>query len=57
MDRQLEKELDDLISMRQTSRLYPQIVLAEKIGVAQLIKLHHKPSLIDRLRRIDRRLK
>ena len=56
MDKQLEKELDDLLCLRGSSRLY--IKLAEQIGTAQLLKAKsHKLSLIDRLRRIDRRLK
>ena len=51
MDRQLEKQLDDLRSMRQASKVLSyRAAVSEQIGTHTLMVLHKKPTLWDRIR-------
>ena len=51
MDKQLEKQLDDLIAMRQANKtLSYRAALAEQIGTHTLRMLHKKPTLWERIR-------
>jgi len=55
MDKNLTREHEDLIAMRQAYREHVfnevKAALAEKLGDTQLIRLHHKPGLIRRILR------
>lgn len=51
MDTLTAKQLSDLYSMRQASRMHYQLAVAEQIGTHTLRMLHKKPTLIQRILR------